>query len=317
MSLLKQLPDFLNAQGIAKSGKWSVAKAQFLRSADVMTHANQSRDAAIAKLHASTCSYYSGDFIEAKQMFASVHSQLDCLASDPVKMMAGRYTFATSFIDARTSSDLQSILYRARNSTDMWTHLSVGDEPPIGSYPRAVQDFIRNEGESWLMEGGNSTERIAYSYALLSVAEAKVNKLPMANVDSLDLSDHVSMVTRSLRGAEAIASDRHPDLEFISKFFVAQSLLLRGKLFAFNANALMAEGMYRAAMELTESRVTPRLELVNIMARNYLGDLLLKWERREREGEDLLDTHHKPEGIGKRLSTFILEPTFDELERLL
>jgi hypothetical protein len=317
MSLLRQLPEFVRGETLARSGKWTAARTEFLRCTDVMKHANSTKDESIASLFAASCSYFHGDFEESRKSFNRIVSQSSGLENDPVKMQASRYMFATNLMAAQSTSEIQSIIYRARGAADMWTHLAVDVEPPVGSYARTVHEFIHSDGEKSLTSPSNSTERLAYAHALITVAGSSIAKLPEANVDNINISDQVESVKVALKSAEAIAEGGKADLAILSKFYIARALLLRGRLFEFNANALMAEGMYRAAAEQTESRLAPRLTAINRIAKRSLGDLLSKWERREREGEELKE-ENKPSEVDLKLSTiFLLEPTFDELGQSL
>lgn len=317
MSLLRQLSEFVRAETFVKNGKWIAARTEFLRCADVMNHANSKTEESVAGLFAASCSYYSGDFEASRNSFSSIAAQRVGPDSDPVTMMAKRYMFMTSLMDSQSTSELQSLLYRGKSYNDMWTHLTVDIEPPIGSYPRLIRECIHAEGIIELPAPSNSTERIAHAHALITVAANTVSKLPKANVDNINISDQVESVSKALKAAEAIAEPGKPDLSVLSKFYIARALLLRGRLFEFNANALMAEGMYRAAAEQSEIVSTPRLAAINSIAKHSLGDLLSKWERREREGQLLKEENPILETADRLTRMFILDPTFDELSRLL
>jgi hypothetical protein len=142
-----------------------------------------------------------------------------------------------------------------------------------------------------------------------------VSNLPLANADGRDVSREVELVSRSLKSAERIASFG-PDHELISKWYIGRSLILRGSLFEFNANALMAEGMYRAAGDIIHTPITPRHVTLKLLANNKLGDLLLKWEKRELEGENINMLNPLTKGSLQVLNTYIPEPTLFELNKI-
>jgi hypothetical protein len=315
MASLRRLPEFVSGQGLARAGKWTSAKADFARCVDVMRHSNNTRDCAIGNLYAASCAYFGGKLDEARNMFVSAEKSSQYSYNDPLGLMSRRYSFSTTLMSS-TSSEQQSLLYRAKDSSDMWTHLTANIEPPMGSFAREIWEYTLSGGQTKVRDPGNSAELIGLTHGLLSVAEARIDGLPKANATGMDISELVDKVTVSLRSAENIGKDGSEDLKIISRFFISRSLILRGRLFEFNANALMAEGMYRAAMDISASRITPRLRLVSQFAQNHLGDLLLKWEKREPEGEQLKKAIVLPEGADSFLRRFIIEPTFDELDKL-
>jgi hypothetical protein len=317
MSFLRHLPEFVNGEDFARRAKWMAAKAEFMRSAEVMNHSKRTSEANIATMFAATCSYFSGDLNESKLLFSRTLENSPGPDSEPVRLMADRYVVSTFLVGTSSLSEFQSILYRSKNSKDMWTNLTTGMEPPVGSCPRLVAEAIEAGDISKIPEGVHSTEKVGNVHALLALAEARISALPIANVDGTNISELVDLVTKALKSAEKLAENDKPDLEAVSKFYIGRSLILRGMLFEFNANALMAEAMYRAAGEQTEPRLSPKLHLLGMKARNHLGELLLKWEKREREGQELKAANPVDELVERKISTFIVEPTFDELSRLL
>jgi hypothetical protein len=210
---------------------------------------------------------------------------------------------------------LQKLLYRGKASSDLWVQFSAGLEPPAGSYARKVWEF-QHTGSSLEAPQSNPNDRIAYTYALIADAERDFDQLPPLNMDNSDVSNLVDRVTKALRSSESIGKDASPDLACIGKFYISRSLILRARLFQFNGNALMAEAMYRAAIDVSGSNETPRLSLVTGVSKHHLGKLLSKWERREREGEQLLEENPASERTEKLVKLFVAEPTLDELSKL-
>lgn len=307
MSLVRQLPDFVSGLSLARAGKWALAGPQFSRCVEVMNHANSPDEASLSALYAATCEYYSGNSAAAIRSFSQICSSHK--EETALSQAALRYSLATSSIALQT----EKLLQECKTSKDAYLQLTAGIEPQSGTYANSVWDHVRTAGEAELSFPSSSTEKIAHAYALLSVADSMVSKLPKANVDSIDVSRETNQVGKALKAGELIGAVGG-ELGIISKWYIARSLLLRGRLFQFNANALMAEGMYRAAADVTATAVTPRLKLLNDAAFNHLGELLWKWERREREGEQLMKDHPISEAYLKNMNVFVLEPTMDELE---
>lgn len=315
MSFLRQLPEFVSGEPLARLGKWSAAKTDFSRCIDIMSHAKSARDGAICRLYAATCSYFGGNLGEAKSNFDVVSNESALGESDPIRTVANRYSFSTSLMSAPDAVSVQKLLYRGKGSGDLWVQFSAGLEPPAGSYARKVWEF-QHTGSCLEAPQSNSNDKIAYTYALIADAERDLEQLPPINIDNTDVSNLVDRVTKALRSSESIGKDASPDLGCIGKFYISRSLILRARLFQFNGNALMAEAMYRAAIDVAESEQTPRLSLVSGMSKHHLGKLLSKWERREREGEQLIEENPTSERTEKLVRIFVAEPTLDELGKL-
>ena len=309
MSLVRQLPEFVSGLAHAKTGKWRLARPQFTRCIEIMNHANAPNEAALAGLYSATCDYYGGN----GKAFAD--SYWNAQTDDPIRNIGLRYSVATQLT---TASEAETIALKelCTGSQDPYLQLTAGIEPSEHTYAHSAWKYVQSKGETDLKPPSSALERITHAYALLSLADLLVNELPKANVDGIDVSGIVEKVSKALKAGEAVAAPGG-DLSFIGKWFIARSLVLRGRVFEFNANALMAEGMYRAAVDVSSIGVTPRVRLVNTLALNHLGDLLLKWERREREGEQIKTDHPLSPDSLKNLNVFVLEPTLEELSKII
>ena len=157
--------------------------------------------------------------------------------------------------------------------------------------------------------------------ALIYDAMNRVNMLPSANPDGRSVEEELSIVNKALKAGESLAKRPSPEYDIIAKWYIGRSLLLRGKLFEFNGNAVMAEGMYNAALEQARNHspvFTPRLTVLEAMSTNALGGLLLKWEKRESEGRALKEANVwlTPELESSFNQRNIVEPTLDQLATL-
>lgn len=302
--MLRKVPEFVSGRVLAESGKWSQAFGEFTRCSEVMGHAGAKHEAAVAGLYAATCQYYSGDCERASTTFVTHRS---ALSDRQAKSLADRFLTGLELEAGRSLSVTQT--------SDPWAQLSLGKEPQNYSFANQLYQFIQDPSKT-LFPGSTSTELVGVAYANLAVASRVVSQLPRANVNSKDISKHVDLVSKSLRAGEAVAAKGH-ELKIASKWYIGRSLLLRGRLFEFNGNALMAEGMYRAAAGVVHPQLdlpgTPRLLMLRRMAHNQLGQLLLKWEKREREGESLLADNPAPQRI---LDVFMPEPVMEELDNI-
>ena len=318
MSFLNQLPEFVSGQQLAKAGKWAAAVTDFKRCSDVMDHANAPKEAAVCGMYAATCDYYSGNAEHARLTFASIAQA----GHDGVlNALARRYKVATE-IELGLADPNWTPKTADVDSADPWVQLSLGQEPDVGSYAHSVWEYIRSSGSSPSpAQGTAGLEAMARAHGLLTVASSAVTALPKANTDNADVSEQTELVSGALKAGEAIAVLSGPEYAVISKWYIGRSLLLRGRVFGFNGNALMAEGMYKGASDVTNHHQpvpqTPRIKLLRTMANHHLGSLLLKWEKREREGEDLMNVNVVPDGVDQKLDVFIPQPTLDELDKVL
>jgi hypothetical protein len=315
MSQLTKFPEFRAARGLAELGKWASARDEFSRSAQIMENANFPVEAAIANLFTGMCGYYSGECQHSFNLFSRSFVELSkWQLNSPQAKTALRFKLGSSL--ALQSLKNEDIDWLTVLNADAETRLSLGQIPKEDSgFPRHVWEFIDSEGKSPLPPATHPTDSILEAYAFLTLADMAVSHLPLANSDGRDVSKETELVSRSLKSAERIGSFG-PDHELISKWYIGRSLILRGILFEFNANALMAEGMYRAAGDIIYSPCTERHITLKLLASNKLGDLLLKWEKREREGEKLKMLNPIPKGSLQLLNTYIPEPTLFELNKI-
>ena len=293
MSLLRQFPDFLRARDLVKSCKWSAAITDFSRSSEVMAHANKPRESAIANLYTATCNYYSGDFQTSQKLF----------------------TDSYNIVQHPTVFQMKSALNPPTLSSDPWIQLSCNSEPEIGSFPYSVWQFIQSTGTLPLPEAKTLMDQLGSAHALFAVAAKAVYALPKANAECIDVKEPTSLVTKALKAGEGVQK-KGGEFSIIGSGYVGKSLLLRGKLFEFNGNALMAEGMYRAASDvlMQVSGRTPTTMAVKRAANRALGELLLKWEKREREGDQLLADNEIV--MSEDLMRFVADPLFGDLDSI-
>lgn len=303
--MLRKVPDFVSGRALAEAGKWSQAFGEFTRCSEVMGHAGAKHEAAVAGLYAATCQYYSGD---CERAISTLATHRTALSDGRAKSLADRYLIGLELEAGRSPSVTQT--------PDSWSQLSLGKEPQNDSFANQLYSFLQDPSKT-LPSGSTSTELVGVAYANLAVASRLVSQLPRANVDSTDISKHVDFVTNSLRSGEAVAAKGH-ELTIASKWYIGRSLLLRGCLFEFNGNALMAEGMYRAAADVVHPQLhlpgTPRILLLRRLANNQLGQLLLKWEKREREGESLIADNPVSQ---TKIDLFMPEPVLEELDNIV
>ena len=315
-SVLLKFPEFVNARKLAEVGKWSAASADFGRCAEVMSNAKLLRESAIVGLFRGLCNYYGGRWDEALNEYTTSFVELSKIQLNSKEAQAAlRYKTGISLsLEALGSND--KVHWQTILTPDPETRLCLGQIPKEAScYSRRVFEYLENQNLS-LPEPASPTENILQAFSLLTIADRAVGKLAKANSAGIDISSEVEMVTKSLKSGERIASSG-PAHHSIAMWYVGRSLLLRGTLFEFNANALMAEGMYRAACDLEKSPLTPRHAILTRLANRKLGELLSKWEKREREGEKLIQTNPVTNGAIQLLNTYIPEPTLFELDKLL
>lgn len=317
MSHLLKFPEFVSAKQLAELGNWAGSRSGFSRCSEIMKNANIPRDAAIAGLFLGLSEYYSGHWEDSARTFSQSFVELSKLQiNSPQANTALRYKLGTSI--ALQALGNESINWQTVLTQDPQTRLCLGQIPRHDSYSRAVWDHLDKKGPSGssLLEAKESTDVILESFALLSRADMAVQGLPLANSDERDISNEIEMVSKSLKSAERI-SPLGPEYRLISKWYIGRSLILRGTLFEFNANALMAEGMYRAAADLMDTPLTPRQAILKTLAYHKLGNLLLKWEKRESEGEKLIHMNPLSKASLQVMNTYIPEPTMDELNKVL
>ena len=309
MSFLRQLPEFTRARELVKHHNWSSAASQFARCSEIMTHANQARDSGIANLYAGTCNFYLGDMNQASSLFSSSTKSIESTIPHLFKL--------SSDFETHLSSGDGTAWSPSSSYSDPWVQLALSTQPSSG-FPKQVWEFVHT-GNDFSDIPSSGAEFEAVAWANLRRAYTVVSKLPKANSTGVSIDKEIKLVNLSLKAGEKIRSlgDEH---DIIGVWYVGNSLLLRGRLFEFNANALMAEGMYRAAGDLVRkfSNPIPRMALLSRMANNHLGDLLLRWEKREQEGKRLLESNQIPSKslIEESISSFSALPKFEDLDSL-
>jgi hypothetical protein len=91
-------------------------------------------------------------------------------------------------------------------------------------------------------------------------------------------------------------------------------------------NALIAEACFEAAIEKTSEAValwetsTRRLEVLMWRCRKHKADLLVKWEKRESQGVEMLESLHGKydlNEIADASELFIPPPALDDIEKAL
>ena len=299
-----------------KHHNWIAAGDQFSRCSEIMTHANQSRDSSIANLYAGTCNFYSGDIQGASLLFQNSFKSL--ALSDPAKTSAYQFSLSALFELYLKGDQTAWPPSPEVPVSDPWIQLAL-NTVPVDGFPKQVWDF-QESGTELADVPSDGIESEAVAWAHLRRAYTAVSKLPKANALGQKIDHEVKLVNLALKAGEKVRSlgDEH---DIIGVWYVGNSLILRGRLFEFNANALMAEGMFRAAGDLVtkHSHAIPRNFLLSRMANSHLGDLLLRWEKREQEGQRLLDSNPSPnvDLINKSISTFSSLPQFESLDRLV
>jgi hypothetical protein len=284
MSLLfRQLPEFQRGRSLVLSGKWKSAIPEFSRSAEVMFHANQPIEHAVAGLYVSTCKLYTGDVRDAVLGF-----ELSLLtlkqSSSLIAGIAGKFKISAQLELSEVSESVQS------------------DGAIIETSDIEVLNHIQTSTES------------------LNSLDTKISALPLANAEGVSVDAETESISQILRDGEELIRGGQPadEVRLIGKWIVARCLLMRGKLFQFNANALMAEAMYRASIEqaTVDGEITlPRVTATNTRAHRELGKLLLNWEKRETEGKLLLNKY--PEDPSPLFfERYIPAVTFRELDSI-
>jgi hypothetical protein len=310
MSMLKQLPDFRMGQKLARAGKWSLAMDEFSRCSDVLSRSDQRADAAISGLYVASSQYYTGHLELSHRSFCANADMLSSLGTSTALQTARRYAIVTGYL-------LDSPEPMDPTQHDSWSQLMVNSVPQKGTFANNIWMCLQTGEPRDLGESCSEIEKQAVAHALLFLAKNEVDKLPAANTQGVDVGKQTEQVTRALKAGESIAALGDENV-LVSKWYIGNSLLLRGRLFEFNGNALMAEGMYRAAADLAASfKSPPRINLLRNRALNRLGELLCKWEKREQEGENLKENNPTVVPRNWNDATFIPEPTFGELDRLI
>lgn len=322
MSFFRQLPEFIRATKFVKTSKWYDARSQFERCAEIMSHANQYRDSSIANLYAGTCCFYTGDIAQASSLFKDSFSNLSSRhgLADSASKTAYEFLLSAEF---ESHVKDQSRQYPAQPSpteyaeSDSWIQLSLGKSPRDG-FAKAVWDYAESSVEL-LDPPSSAKEYEAVAWAQLKRAYSAVSLLPKANASGVSIEREVKLVNLALKAGERVKS-LGDEYDVASSWYVGYSLLLRGQLFEFNANALMAEGMYRAAADLVDKSaiLIPRKSFIKATANHRLGDLLKRWERREQEGERLLNANALPDAevTESIIHTFVSFPHCSTLDNL-
>ena len=302
MSLLRQVPEFLKGLEAVHAGQWSIAAPYFSRSGDIFVHSNRAKEAAFAELYSGTCEYYSGNSNRAHSLFRGVRESV--ASSGGMVSVAARLMIATQPLDA--------------SSPPTSGELSFADQLGEGAFVNSLNEFVASGGKSVLPRSETILEENAVCHALLAVASRRVGLLPIANPDGRSSDAEVHLVGRALKAAETFGKHSAPEIEIIKRWYIGRSLILRGRLFEFNGNALMAEGMYQAAIEQSNKQTTPRLRILQAMSSKALGGLLRKWEKRENEGTVFIDSSSwlSTQAAEAASNRIILEPTFQELMSL-
>jgi hypothetical protein len=314
MSILRGLTEFMRGINLVENLRWSAATSEFLRASEIMTHAHQLRDANLAKLYAGTSLLYSGDAKQAFDVFSCACKNVD--GSDPLTSTGLRFQLAANLQYQIGVGTMPPQSTYPQSSTDPWIRLTIGKEPMEGSFPWKINRFVKGIDRNKLVPScGIEMEAIAY--ANTSVASQALLALPKANSEGICVQKETELVNIALKSSEKLRA-RGREYQVIGTWYVGNCLLMRGTLFQFNGNALMAEAMYRAAHDLRSPSTTPRINLLHALANNKLGDLLEKWEKREAEGQALKAGNPLPptEVIQKYMITFVPEPTFEQLDIL-
>jgi hypothetical protein len=90
--------------------------------------------------------------------------------------------------------------------------------------------------------------------------------------------------------AGELLRDASPEGRALAPWFIAHGLVLHGKLAVQQGNAVLADGLFNAAIEQAENQLSgARKRLLMFRCKRAKGDLLLKWDKREREGADILE----------------------------
>ena len=302
MSYLRKLPDFVRARELANGCKWKAAAADFYRACDIMRHANQVNESTLAHLYAGTCELYAGNTQRCVDVFSSVNPRTT--SSRAMESCTERFRLAAS-VQLHLETDCM-----IPQSDSVWWRLGSGDKPGTSSDPLAHGICEIIEGRT--AEVPDELKLEAEAYSMLIKASNALSKLSVANTEGSELE----LVNAALKAGKKIRS------KTIGSWYIGRSLLMRGQLFEYNGNALMAEAMYSAARDVTisaEVADTARIRILRKMACNSLGDLLLKWEKREPVGAKLKALNQVPvdkETLERAINFFVPEPTLEQLDIL-
>lgn len=274
------------------SCKWKSALPEFTRAAEVMLHANQSEEHAVANLYLGATYLYSGD---SKKAFGFFSNSFDVLSekNSQVASLAAKFKLSAEMeSSSNITTDYSAWL------KDPEIAVALGKEPTdknsiqyklwqnredIGQYEQILSS---TESQSILDQTHTTT-------FILNQLDQSISTLPLANASEVSVDQETKILGQILKSGENILSCPNNSCEVgvIANWIIARALLLRGNLFQFNANALMAEAMYRAAIEKLEgdAMTLPRVTALKYRANRELGTLLSKWDKRESEGMKLIE----------------------------
>lgn len=322
MSLLRQLPEFIRAQELVKANKWATAAAQFSRCTEIMDHANQDRDSSVANMFSGACNFYSGDMIHASTKFHDSFKRLSTIKGlgDKASKTAHELYLCTQ-LELHVQNN-KSVVWPPTDTpmeymqSDPWTQLAHASAPTDG-FARSVYELAVS-GVDMVDEASSGKEFEAVAWANLRKAYSAVSMLPKANSTGASIDREVKTVNLALKSGEHVRAFGH-EMTNVGSWYVCNALILRGTLFEFNGNALMAEGMYRAASDMADHTPTPRMGVAKRVANYKLGDLLLRWEKREREGQQLIEANPNPDKqlVDLCINTFVGMPQFSTLDEIL
>lgn len=313
--LFRQLPEYQRGRHLLSSCKWKPAIAEFSRTAEIMMHANQSVEHAIANLYVGVSALYLGESNKASDMFLASLDRLSANGSRHANV-AARFRLSSEMESKNVIKDDYSAWGK-----DPQISLGLNERPSDESSSEyglwmSHKDDLTKLGK--LLEDVNSPmDLISASYMVLNRLESVILSLPPFNTDEVSVNTEIDLITELLKSGEKLSTQSHGEIRLIGNWIIGRALLLRGRLFQFNTNALMAEAMYNASIEKVtgEEMTLPRFTTLRRRGNRELGALLLNWERRENEGKKLLDAYSE-EANDLCFKQVIPTITFQELDNL-
>lgn len=304
MSYLRQVPDFLRALESARVGRWSQAMLDFNRTSQILMHASK-RDHVISSLYSATCEYYSGNILRSHEAFLQIHKN----TADYPDLAATSARMALCTI-------LPNGTFSPQSMGNPWIQLCMNEEPEEeGSFARSVYLYEKDPTQKTPIPH-NGNEENALCNVLLQMANNSIEQLPLANTEKRDIKTQMELVDKALKAGECLGNRAGAEFPIIAKWYIGRSLMLRGRLFEFSGNAVMAEAMFNAAIDQSKNPITPRLNALRAASTNALGELLLKWEKRENEGNILKQQYYSYLAPASFMNKIIMEPTIEEISYL-
>jgi hypothetical protein len=135
---------------------------------------------------------------------------------------------------------------------------------------------------------------------------------------------HNQHAGRALTVAEDLAKFS-AEGKVLSPWFIAHALLLHGRMAQRQGNALVAEGLCEAAKEQADTAFslqgnTGRNAVLLWRCQKQKADLLVKWEKREKQGVEILESisgKYELAEIADASEFFVPPPSLDALDGIL